>query len=664
MTRSWPVLLGVLFVAASIPAFAQEATIVGTVTDPTGSLVPNVTITLTNTDTSVIRTIQTNDAGEYVAPDMHIGHYTAKAEGQGFSTAEKTGLVLSVGDRLRVDFAMKMGAATERVTVEAATVAVQTDTGEVSDLISGQQITKLESNGRNIYSLVNLTPGASSEQSDFIAPVPVGGDADVSFNGQRPGHNIYLMDGGEDLDRGGAGNFSVMPSLESLAEFRVLSSNYSAEYGLSSSATMTTVVKSGSNQFHGSGWWFGRNDALDSRNYFNPAPQKVAELRFNTYGFNIGGPVDFKKSDHKTFFFYNMEWRSLIQGQTLNTNVPLPSTYGGNFGSTLINVPGLTQEQPSTLFAHCPGGVAPAGVVQGQPFPNNTIPACMLDPNAQALLGAKIFPAPTSGNQFLGGNNAPTTVREEIVRADHRFNDKFSVFGHWVSEQISQTYGTSQWSGDNVPTIGDTFGNPSYSAVVHATHTIRPNLLNEIAFNYNGNRINIIPKAGFGAPLSAPSGFTFNRIFSGPNPLNRIPSINLSLTNTNYTVNWMPWVNKADDYQIRDDVSWVKGAHQLKIGGSWALYKKIQDVFANTEGNFTFNGFFTKNDFADFLLGDASGYSEDAVHDNGHWNSVSWAAYVQDNWRVNNRLTLNLGLRWDGAPHTYEALHRSSNFYP
>ena len=147
------------------------------------------------------------------------------------------------------------------------------------------------------------------------------------------------------------------------------------------------------------------------------------------------------------------------------------------------------------------------------------------------------------------------------------------------------------WSGDNVPSIGNTFGNPSYSAVIHATHTISPNLLNEMAFNYNGNRIHILPKAGFGAPLNAPSGFAFNRIFTSPNTI--IPTINLANLGTQYSANWTPWNNKADDYQIRDDFSWSRGAHQFKFGASRALYKKIQDAFAATQGNFDFNGFYT-----------------------------------------------------------------------
>jgi hypothetical protein len=407
----------------------------------------------------------------------------------------------------------------------------------------------------------------------------------------------------------------------------------------------------------------------------------------------VGGPVALhEKGEHKTFFFYNMEWRRLIQGGTLNSNVPLPSMYSGTFPSSMtttnLHTPctnqvssaiatqfanaGLTLSTPdSTGACAAPPTNPAAGYVPWVPkaFPGNAIPSALLDKNAQLLLTtAKIFPTTnlvsTSTpwvDQYRGGNNSPTTVKEEIARIDHQFTEKFSVFGHWVSEQIMQTYGTTMWSGDSVPSIGNTFGNPSYSAVVHTTYAISPTLVNEAAFNYNGNRINILPIGTY----AAPSGFTFGRVFTGPNADNRIPSIGLNGgTGTNYTANWVPWVNKADDYQLRDDLSWVKAAHQLKMGGSFALYKKIQDVFASTQGSFGFNGFYTGSDFADFLLGYSNGYSEDGVHDNGHWNNVSWAAYIQDNWRAAKHLTLNLGLRWDGIPHTYEANNRYSDFYP
>jgi hypothetical protein len=674
--------------ALAISVSAQQATIVGTVTDPSGAVIPNVNITIANPGTGWIRTIPTNDAGQYVMPDIQIGRYNIKAEAQGFKTAEQKDVVLQVGDRLRVDFQMKVGTSSETVTVEANPIAVQSDSGEVSNLITEKQMSQIAVNGRSIYQLAALTPGASSQigsggMISGLSNTPVGGDSGVEFNGMRQNHNIYLLDGGENDDRGGAGGMSIAPSSDAIAEFRALTSNYSADYGLSSAGTMTMILKSGTSTFHASAWEFNRNDYFDAQNFFVPN----TKLRLNVYGFNIGGPVTFghlyNPDKKKTFFFYNMEWRDLIQGGATKQLVPGTSTYGGDLSSiaTPIFVPAATAVAPSVLFANCPGGVAPAGITQGAQFPGNKIPTCMLNENAQALLNAGIFPANNSvdskGNtQFVGGADTPTNLREEVVRIDHNFNSKFSVFGHFIAEQVSQGFATSQWSGDNVPTVGDTFGNPSYSGVVHTTYAIRPDLLNEASFNYNGNRINIIPFAATGlASLALPTGYdsSASRLFTGPNNLDRIPNIDLGgAINTQFEISSWPWNNKADDYQIRDDVSWTKGNHQLRMGGSWALYKKLQDLFGQTQGGFNFNGSFTSNagasgtglGYADFLLGDASSHQELAVQDHGLWNNVSWAAYVQDNWRITRRLTLNLGLRWDGVPHTYEANNRMGNFYP
>ncbi len=664
-------ILFVLLAGLPFRASAQNATIVGTVTDPSGSVVANVKIAITHLETNLASTFTTNDAGQYAAVDLPIGHYNLKAETSGFKVAEQKGLVLQVGDRTRVDFQLTLGAASETVTVEANAVRVQSDSGEVSNVITDQQVSQIAVNGRSIYQLAALTPGASSQINNFVN-TPVGGDANVAFNGLRQNHNIYLLDGGEDDDRGGAGGMSIAPSSDAIAEFRALTSNYSADYGLSSAATMTMVLKSGSSTLHASAWEFNRNDAFDAHYFFSPT--KANKLRMNVFGFNVGGPVTLSKlynpDRKKTFFFYNMEWRRLIQGNPSSGQpVPDPATYTGDFSSksTVITVPSASQAASSVLFRNCPGGVAPAGIVQGQPFPSNKIPSCMIDPNANALVTAGIFPKPTNGNLFFGSSSVPTNLKEEVVRIDHNFSSKFSVFGHFIAEQVTQGYAVSQWSGANVPTVGDTFGNPSYSAVVHTTYTISPTLLNEVAFNYNGNRINIIPFAGAGLKsLSAKdAGFTGARLFTGPNNLSRIPNIDLSGgTGTHFEIASWPWKNKADDYQIRDDISLTKGTHQLKFGASWAIYKKVQDLFGTTQGSFSFNGLFTGNDFADFLLGTANGYTELAVQDHGFWNNVSWAAYVQDNWRVNKRLTLNLGLRWDGVPHTYEANNRMGNFYP
>ena len=675
-----PVFAVVLYFSGNTAA--QQATIVGTVTDPSVASLPNVTITVTNSESGAARNIQTNAAGQYVLPDLNIGHYGVRAEVTGFKVSEKKDVVLQVGDRVRLDFQMQVGGVQEVVTVEADAIRVQTDSGEQSSVITGQQISQIAVSGRSMYQLAALVPGASSQiggggMSSGEVNTPVGGDASVEFNGLRQNHNIYLLDGGEDDDRGGAGGMSIAPSSDAIAEFRTLTSNYSADYGLSSGGTMAMVLKSGTSNLHASAWEFNRNDAFDARNYFNPAPQKVAELRLNVFGFNVGGPVTlgrlYNPERKRTFFFYNMEWRRLIQGGLTNQSVPATSTYGGDFGNRVINVPSASAVSASVLARNCPGDVLPAGVVQGAPFPNNTVPSCMISPNSTSLLKAGIFPASNTVNAggeptFIGGNNSPTNLREEVVRIDHNFTSKLSIFGHFISEQVSQGFGVSQWSGANVPTVGDTFSNPSYSAVVHTTYTINSNLLNETALNYNGNRINIIPFAGSGLKsLSLPSDYNSgnSRLFSGPNNDNRIPNVDLNGSlGSHFEISSWPWKNVADDYQLRDDLSWTKGAHQFKMGASWALYKKVQDLFGQTQGAFNFDGTYTGSDFADFLLGDAKSYSELAVQDHGLWNNVSWATYIQDNWRVNHNLTLNLGVRWDGVPHTYEANDRMGNFYP
>jgi hypothetical protein len=684
------VVLLVALIGFSASTFAQQTTIVGTVTDPSGASVPNVNVTVTNTDTGRSVVIPTNDAGQYVAPDLQIGHYTVKAEAKGFKVAEQKNILLNIGDRIRIDFQMQMGAAQETVTVEANVVQVQADSGEQSNLINEQQMSQLSINGRSIYQLAALTPGASSQITGTIN-TPVGGDASVEFNGMRQNHNIYLLDGGEDDDRGGAGGMSIAPSTDAIAEFRALTSNYSADYGLSSAGTMTMVLKSGTNQIHASAWEFDRNDAFDARNFFQPAAVEPTqqELRYNIFGFNVGGPVTFghlyNPDKKRTFFFYNMEWRRYVLGGSTNQTVPDPSTFGGNFSavSTPLIVPELgTAANPlqneSYIAGTCngpgPGGL-PAGITPGKQFPGNIIPGCMLNTNGAALLNAGIFPKPNANvagglGNFVGGANSDTSLKEEIVRIDHNFTSKFSVFGHFIAEQASQGFPISQWSGDNVPTVGDNFGNPSYSAVVHTTYTISPTLVNEVAFNYNGNRINIIPYAATGlASLALPSAYdgTNSRLFgNSPNNLNRIPNIDMSgFAGSNFEISSWPWINSANDYQIRDDVSWTHGAHQFKFGGSWALYKKVQQLFGQTQGGFSFNNSdFTGNNVANMLLGLPSSYQQLAVADSGYWNNVSTALWAQDNWRVNKRLTLNLGLRWDGVPHTYEANNRMGNFYP
>ena len=649
-----------LVLAFAVVASAQEATIVGTITDPSGAAVPGVQISIVSTETNVVHHLVSNTTGEYVAADIPIGHYTIKVEASGFKTAEKTDVILQVGDRIREDFALEIGSTTESVKVEANAIEVQADTGEVSNVVTGQQVTQLATNGRTIYSLALLVPGVANDIDSFQAPTAQGSSTAIAFDGLRADHNLYMADGAEEDDRGGASRSIIAPSLDAIGEFRVLSSNYSAEFGLTSAATISMVFKSGTKDFHASAWEFVRNNDFDANNFFlNKAGQPNPELRLNTYGFNVGGPVTlghlYNKNRDKTFFFYNMEWRKLIQpGSTLDTTVPATSEYGGVLTSA-AHVPLASAVNATELAKFEALGLQP-----GEAFPNNTIPASLLDPNIQLLLKEGIFPAATSGSQFIGATPVPTDVREEIVRIDHQFSDKFWVFGHWLSEPTTQNYNPPMWSGDNVNTVGNTFSNPSKTGVIHATWAISPTLLSETAFNYDGNSIAIIPNG----VITQPSGYSAPGVFTGNNPADKNPGISLGQLGTSYDPTQFPWINSANDYQVREDLSWTKGSHQMKIGAGWALYSKKQSFFGETEGSYNFNGKYTGNDFADMLLGLANSYTQLAYQGSGTWDAQSPFVYFQDNWRVNNRLTLNLGLRWDGIPHTYEVNHLSSDFYP
>ena len=677
-------LRGIFFICGFLGAFclsalAQEATILGTVTDPSNAAVPNVAITVTNTDTGVVSHLTTNTDGTYVAADIHIGHYTVRTEATGFKVGEQRSIVLAVGDRIRADFKLELGTTKQSITVEAAPIAVQSDTGQQSSVITGQEVTQLATNGRSVYTLATLVPGASSTMADDQGLTSTSGDDKVSFNGLRMSHNIYLVDGAEAYDRGSGGAIQIVPSLDAIAEFQVMTSNYSADYGLSSAGTTSIAFKSGSRTLHASAWEFARNNAFDAASYAaNASGAKTPELRENIFGFNVGGPVVFpgyNKNRDKTFFFYNMEWRRKIQGGSIDQTVPPTSEYGG-LGLT-ANVPSAKILPAAAVAALAAGGtgipanltalakaIQAGNLVQGSPFPSAYPLSNYLDPNAQLLLKQGIFPANNStlggSPAYYGGANVPTRVREELVRIDEHFNEKVSIFGHYVNDAEYQGSSTTLWSDDNVPTIGTIFNNPSYSGTIHLMHTISPTLLNEIAYNQGGNSILFTPVGIY----TQPSGLSTPRFFNlVPNVLTRNPGINLSGVAT-YDVGEVPWINVANDYQIRDDLSWVKGAHQLKFGGSWALYSKAQQLFGNTQGEDTFNGAFTGNSFADYLLGMDSGYSEIALQDSGHWPNTSWAFYVQDNWRATRRLTLNLGLRWDGIPHCTEKNGRDSDFYP
>jgi Carboxypeptidase regulatory-like domain len=651
-------------------SYGQErATIVGTVTDSTGAVLPGADVVITNSETGISRKLIANRTGDFNAPDLNIGTYSIDCKAQGFKEFTKTAIPLNVNDTVRVDVRMEPGATNQSVTVTANALQVQSDSSEISYLISGQQVSQLDINGRNVVGLTALGPGVTTNVSDFVLPTQTSSTS-PSFNGMGPANNRWIIDGSEAYDRGDAGDLNIAPSPDALAEFKVLSSNYTADYGFGSGGTIDMVLKSGTRDFHGGLWEYLRNDALDANSYFsNLSRTPKPELRFNTFGGNLGGPVfipgHYNTNRSRTFFFVNEEDRRIVLGGVSNSTVPTVAERAGDFSAltTPIYVPNVGDPAKLAQFAAL-------GLVPGQPFPGNNIPSSLLDPNVQLFLGTGALPVANSGSQYITSANQTVDLREDILRIDEKVSDKIELMGHYMHDADTQFF-PAIFGG--VPTVGFPLNSPAYNAVIRMTYIFSPNLINVAAFNFNNDALFY----GIGGTYKIPSGWTVNKFFAGNDPTNRMPTISWGPPyNNSYQPGFLPYHNDGLGYTESDDLSWTKGAHNFKFGGSFLHYTKNQVIGGDTEGNYDFGGSYTAgyaangstivpgNSFADMLLGMSASYSEAELQDTRHYRQNFGAVYVMDNWHANRRLTLNLGLRYEALPRPYEKYDRVSNFIP
>src|SRR3569833_2910780 len=624
-----------------------------------------------------MKTTTSNGAGLYDFSNLHIGTYNLYTDAKGFNSAQTNGIVMNVASTVQQNVTLTVGAGVQTVTVEADAMHLQTETNEVSTLITGQQITQLATNGRNMVSLTTLGTGVSNNLGSFNGVTAQGSGFGLSFNGMRPDHNDWLIDGGEAYDRGSGGKFDLMPSPDALAEFQTLSSNYSPDYGIASGGTVTMAVKSGSKSFHGALWEFIRNDAFDAANYFakrNNSP--TPELRLNIFGGNIGGPAFipgiYPKARSKTFFFVNEEWRRFINGVNPSPANTVPASNFPTPGADLVYTPWGKSTTPVVPVTSDPAKLAiyaQDGLTPGQPFPGNKIPANLLDPNAVLFMQTGNIPKPNTGTadnpQYIASPKQPTYVREDVVRIDHDLSQKMHLMGHWMHDQMSQTIIPTMWSGDSYDTIGDVFQNPSWSSVIQLSQTLSPNQLNETSLDVNGNTIDISPISAGGASYVQPQGWNAGSFFQDNNALNRLPQVSFGAPlGTTWTEIYWPWHNSFLDYQIRDDLTWNHGKHSFKAGFSYMRIDKNQQLQADTQGDYSFGTDFSGDSYLNFLLGFADSYSQLQSLNTEHWLNNTYSFYGLDNWHVTPRLTLNLGLRWDLLPHAYEKNNEVANFVP
>jgi hypothetical protein len=468
--------LALLLFSVGMAGAQGTSQITGTVTDPSGAIIPQASITLTSPQTSSTRNAVSNGSGIFVFDGLDIGTYNLAANAAGFQTYKKNGIIVNVGASLKENIALAVGGGAETVTVQANALQVQSESNEVSTLITGQQIVQLATNGRNVYALTTLGTGVSTNAPSFNGITAQGANANLSFNGLRPDHNNWLIDGGEVYDRGSGGKLDVLPSPDVLSEFRVLSSNYTPDYGISSGGTITMELKSGTRSLHGGLWEFIRNDALDANSYFaKQTNQPKPELRLNIYGGDIGGPVViphlYNNNRQKTFFFWSEEWRKLVQGASPTAVNTIPANDFPTAGTPLAYTPFNGQAAP--IVPVVPGNAAytqkelAAGLTPGQAFPNGVIPANLLDPNAVLFMGTGAIPQPNAANnQSVVSPKQPTNVREDTVRIDHNITDKLHLLGSWIHDTTSQTVYPPMWSAGSYYTVGNIFANPSWAAVV------------------------------------------------------------------------------------------------------------------------------------------------------------------------------------------------------
>jgi hypothetical protein len=660
---------------------AQEnATINGTVNDSSGAVVSNAQLSLTNTNTGQELKTVSNSAGAYRFANLAYATYTLTATAPGFQTFTKTGIVVNVGQTVEADVVLTVGSQAQTVTVQANALQVQTETSEVSNLISGQQVEQLSTNGRNVTQLAALGLGVSNTLSQFGGIDALTSSNGISFNGTRSTHNIYLLDGAEQNDRGCGGCFMNLPSQDAIAEFQTLDSNYSPDYGIGSGGTILMVLKSGTKQFHGELYEFNRNQDYNANDYFTKrAHQPTPKFQLNEPGGNIGGPLFiphvYNTNRTRTFFFWNEEWRRLVQGGSpsvnntiLNSNFPTAGAdlaYTEPSSSVTPIVPTTTDSAKLALYAQ-------DGLVAGQPFPKNAdgtyrIPANLIDPNSVLLLNAGTFPHPNLGtSQYTASIPAHENIREDTVRIDHTISSKYQLMGHYLHDAMARQFFPPLWGDSTYPTVGTQMANPSYTAAIKLTQTYSPSLLNETGFFYGGNKIQLTPIANSGFSFTIPSGWTATSFFPlANNRMTRLPEVQLqgSPLNTTWSPSYFPWKNGYEGFEYRDDLTWTKGRHQMKFGFSWLHDYKNQELQANTNGTAVFNSsVFSKDSYINFLLGDASNFSQLEYLAGKHWVNNNYGFYANDNFHVNPSLTLNLGIRFDGLPHAFERYDRFANF--
>lgn len=639
-------LVMILGVVSSLNAQTTYGTILGNVEDSSGAVVPNANVTVTNLGTNVSSKVKTSAQGNYVVPNLIPGRYQVIVEASGFKRFLTSNLVLQVDQRLRVDAVLQVGSVTSKVNVTTHAQMVNTDTSTIGTVIQNKQIHDLPLVSRNFMDLTSLSPGVvvdnsgvlGSEESSFRSSLSGGA---LFIGGGRATSNGYMIDGLEDSDPAFQ-TPAITPPLDAIQEFKLMSKNYSAEYG-GSSSQINIAIKSGTNSLHGTVFDYLRNNALDARNFFTERDpitgRSKAQLRYNQFGFSLGGPI----VKNKVFFFGDYQGTRERTYSSVTGRWPSPAELNGNFSAD------APIYDPQT----------------GQPFLGNQIPPDRMNAKSKQIITLGLFPTPNVPPQ-PGFNTVevlpnPDNIDQMDAKVDANISDKDTFYGRF-------SYSTQNIGRPGIAFLsGTSYAQKGYNAALSEVHIFSPHLINDIRLGFNRPLSFTQQDGAFGKDLAG-------SLFTGVNPSPAtygLPSFGFS----NYSGVGGDGVTPLDywttAYTLFDNATYIAGAQTLNFGADLQDFTFKELNTYTTRGSVSFTGLFTKgpenpggNAIADFLLGLPFTASVNQGLNTSWFFAQVYSLYAQDDWQITRRLTLNLGIRYSYPTPLKEQQNRISVFNP